>query len=302
MPFIHGQNLHDLVQSFCHDGQTNTDPVRGAHHPEATELRATLTGGATEDGARPSESSVTGAVRLGNLRTPGTPAYHRAVAAVGVQAARGLAYAHSLGVLHRDVKPSNLLLDGSGIVRLTDFGLAKLEGEESLTQTGDVIGTLRYMAPERFAGQCDALSDVYGLGMTLYELLTLRPAYDETDRARLLDRIRNSAPESPRALRPDVPRDLETIVLKAIDPLPRARYRSAVALADDLQRYLDNRPIAARPPWWWDRTFKWARRSPAIAALCAALVLAVGTLLTDEQEVLAPLTGWDPGQGRRPIA
>ncbi len=268
MQFIQGHNLDKLLRSLRCEESAATDPT------------VPPTGRSTDAGANSAqEASGAGAVRWVDLRAPGSLSYYRAIAALGVHAAQGLAYAHSLGVLHRDIKPSNLLLDSSGIVLLTDFGLAKVEGDESLTNAGDVVGTLRYMAPERFDGRCDARSDVYGLGMTLYELLTQRPAFDETERAQLLDRIRNGAPAPPRSLRPDLPRDLETIVLKAIDPIPGTRYQTAGTLADDLQCYLENRPITARPPWWWDRVHKWARRRPGIAALAATLALTVGTLL-----------------------
>src|SRR5207248_4560684 len=124
--------------------------------------------------------------------------------------------AHGQGVLHRDIKPSNLLLDLHGTVWVTDFGLAKTDATEPLTHTGDVVGTLRYMAPERFDGWSDPRSDVYGLGMTLYELLTLRPAYDAATRARLIEQVLHEPPPPPRKVDPTVPRDLETVVLKAI--------------------------------------------------------------------------------------
>src|SRR5262249_15317412 len=114
--------------------------------------------------------------------------YYRSVARVGLQVAEARAYAHSQGILHRDIKPSNLLLDGAGTVWVTDFGLAKAEGSGALTQTGDVVGTLRYMAPERFEGWSDPRSDIYSLGVTLYELVTLHPLFDEPNRAKLLKR------------------------------------------------------------------------------------------------------------------
>src|SRR5262249_22444959 len=113
--------------------------------------------------------------------------YYRSVARIALQVAEALAYAHRQGVLHRDVKPSNLLLDTQGIVWITDFGLAKAEGSDDLTHTGDVVGTIRFMAPERFDGRSLPQSDVYSLGLTLYELLTLRPAFDDTNKARLVE-------------------------------------------------------------------------------------------------------------------
>src|SRR4051794_36196715 len=141
----------------------------------------------------------------------------QSVARIGMQVADALAYAASQGILHRDIKPSNLLLDETGDVWVTDFGLAKAESDgDNLTHSGDIVGTLRYMAPERFNGQGDLRSDVYSLGLTLYELLTLRPAFDATDRHRLVKQVMHHEPVRPRKLNPGVPRDLETVVLKAV--------------------------------------------------------------------------------------
>src|SRR5262249_10895221 len=167
------------------------------------------------------------------------------VAQIGGQAAQGLAYAHARGILHRDIKPSNLLLDTQGVVWITDFGLAKA-GDDGLTQTGDILGTLRYMAPERFRGEGDARADVYALGLTLYELLILRPAFNAPDRLKLIEQIKTEDPPRPRTLDPRIPRDLETIVLKAIDKAPQGRYSSADALGEDLRRFLADEPIRAR--------------------------------------------------------
>ena len=172
--------------------------------------------------------------------------FFRSVAQIGRQAAQGLAYAHARGIVHRDIKPSNLLLDIAGIVWITDFGLAKA-GDDGLTATGDILGTLRYMAPERFRGEGDGRADIYALGLTLYELLTLRPAFDSSDRLKLIDQIQTEEPARPRSLDHRIPRDLETIVLKAIDKEPGRRYASADAMAEDLRRFLDDEAILARP-------------------------------------------------------
>ena len=144
------------------------------------------------------------------------------MARVGIQVAEALQYAHSQGILHRDIKPSNLLLDLKGTVWVTDFGLAKAVDEADLTHPGDVVGTLRYMPPERFRNQSDARSDLYSLGLTLYELLTLRSAFDESNRERLIHQLTRAEPRPPSQLNPQIPRDLETIVLKAIDREPGA--------------------------------------------------------------------------------
>ena len=154
-------------------------------------------------------------------------AYWQSVARVGVQVAEALAYASSQGILHRDIKPSNLLLDAQGTVWVTDFGLAKAADSEDLTHTGDIVGTLRYMAPERFGGSCDVRSDLYALGLTLYELLTLQPAFAETDRNKLLQQVMHDDPPPPRKLSLHVPRNLETVVLKATARVPEQRYPDA---------------------------------------------------------------------------
>src|SRR5262249_33789384 len=155
------------------------------------------------------------------------PTYWQSVARLGVQVADALQHAHSQGVLHRDIKPSNLLLDAHGTVWVTDFGLAKADDQPNLTHIGDILGTLRYMPPEAFEGQTDPRSDVYSLGLTLYELLALRPAFDEKDRHKLIKQVTTA--EAPRldTLDPSIPRDLVTIVQKATNREPGRRYATA---------------------------------------------------------------------------
>jgi WD40 repeat protein len=199
--------------------------------------------------------------------------YCRSVAQVGVQVADALAYAHKQGILHRDIKPSNLLLDPQGTVWITDFGLAKTEGSGDLTTTGDMVGTVRYMAPERFQGQADPRSDVYSLGITLYEMLTLRPAFADANRARLVERVRQEEPPRLRALDPHILRDLETIVLKALAKEPTHRYSSAQAMAEDLRRFLNKEPVQARPVGQVERVWRWSKRNPALAGMSAAVLL-----------------------------
>ncbi len=204
--------------------------------------------------------------------------FFQSVAQIGRQAAQGLAHAHSRGIVHRDIKPSNLLLDTDGVVWITDFGLAKAD-DDGLTQTGDILGTLRYMSPERFRGQGDARADLYALGMTLYELLTLRPAYDASDRLKLIEQIKNQEPPRPRSIDVRIPRDLETIVLKAMEKDPESRYATAGAMAEDLRRFLADEPIQARRVSASERYWRWARRNPAIATLGGVLT-AVLVLVT----------------------
>jgi serine/threonine protein kinase len=198
--------------------------------------------------------------------------YCRNVARLGSQVAEALAYAHGRGIVHRDIKPSNLLLDSAGIVWVSDFGLAKTQ-EQALTETGDLVGTVRYMAPERFQGVCDARADVYALGLTLYELLLLRPVFDAPDRLRLMDQIGHQEPARPRVVDSRIPRDLETILMKAIEKDPRRRYASAEALEEDLRRYLADEPIQARRIGPLERLGRWGRRNPLVASLSAAVVV-----------------------------
>src|SRR5262249_52857777 len=150
--------------------------------------------------------------------------YWESVARIGVQVAGALAYAHKQGVLHRDIKPGNLLLDLDGIVWVTDFGLAKADDSDNLTRTGDLLGTLRYMPPEAFEGKSDVRSDIYSLGLTLFELVALRPAYEERDRHKMIKQVTTGDPPRLRKLRNDAPRDLVTIIEKAVDRDPARRY------------------------------------------------------------------------------
>jgi serine/threonine protein kinase/Tfp pilus assembly protein PilF len=223
----------------------------------------------------PAASSPSGSAPTSGLLADPHGPFAQRVAQLGIQVAEALEYAAAQGVLHRDVKPSNLLLDVFGTVWLTDFGLAKAAGTPDLTRPGDLLGTLRYMAPERFDGRADVRSDVYALGLTLYELLALRPAFAAQDQAELIRQI--SAAEVPRLDRLDrrPPRDLVTIVHKAMAREPAARYQSAAALAEDLRRFVENRSIVARRASLAEQTWRWCRRNPTVAGLLAALLALV---------------------------
>jgi serine/threonine protein kinase len=222
---------------------------------------------------------------LSTERSAGSRRYFDWVANVGRQAALALERAHSVGIVHRDVKPANLLLDRDGQVWVTDFGLAQMAGDAGLTLTGELVGTLRYASPEQVLarrGVVDHRSDVYSLGATLYELLTLRPIFEATDRNELLRRIADDEPRLPRSLHAAVPRELETVVLKALGKEPSERYPTARELADDLQRFLDNRPVAARRPTAVEHLRKLARRHPSLvgAGLVVLVLLTVGSLVS----------------------
>jgi WD40 repeat protein len=199
--------------------------------------------------------------------------YWHGVAKIGIQVADALHYAHDHGILHRDIKPSNLLLDTKGTIWVTDFGLAKADDQKNLTQEGDVLGTVRYMAPEAFLGKTDARSDIYALGLTLYELLALRPAFSASERHELYSQVRRG--ESPRLdkLDPNLPKDLVTIVQKALEPEPKHRYRKAEELAADLDRFLRDEPIRARRTSLLERLFRWSRRNKPLAGSIATAFL-----------------------------
>jgi WD40 repeat protein/serine/threonine protein kinase len=211
----------------------------------------------------------------------------REIARVVAQIAHGLDSAHHAGLIHRDVKPTNILIErGSGRPKLTDFGLARESGNSGLTREGVLAGTPTYMSPEQVRADpsLDRRTDIYSLGATLYEALVGRPPFTGPTLG-VLRRIVEDDPIAPRRLDDTIPRDLETICLKAMAREPARRYQTARDLADDLERCLDGRPISARPVSRWEQAVKWARRRPAVAALLAAVVAvtAVGFVLVSWQ-------------------
>jgi WD40 repeat protein/predicted Ser/Thr protein kinase len=204
------------------------------------------------------------------------PVPNRQAAAYLEPVARALHHVHGCGVLHRDIKPGNILVDAHDRAFLTDFGLARLvEASGQFTHTGEWLGTPSYMSPEQASDstRVTAASDVYSLGATLYALLTGRPPFQAATTMETLDQVKHRDPVPPRQLNEAVHLDLNTICLKCLEKEPGKRYASAEALADDLGRFLAGRPIVARPVRIWGRLWKWARRRPAVASMSAAVVL-----------------------------
>src|SRR5437588_1388238 len=211
--------------------------------------------------------------------------------------ARTVHYAHEHGILHRDIKPGNILLDTKGEAHLTDFGLARLvESESSVTHTLDVLGTPSYMAPEQAIGNNAAVSsttDVYGLGAVLYQLLTSQPPFAGGATYETIKLLLDTEPKKPRLLNPKIDRDLSTICLKCLDKDPERRYPSALALAEDLERWLKHEPILARRTGVFARGGKWVRRNPTSTLLVASLVglaAAAGWIISKSELVRHPVT------------
>ncbi len=272
MQFIDGQTLAALIRQLRRMAAAKAAPAGEVTVPH-------VPGAGADDADAGAETPLAAALSTG--RAGRGREYYRAVARWGAQAAEALDYAHQVGVVHRDVKPANLMVENRGQLWVTDFGLARIQTEASLTATGDLVGTLRYMSPEQALAKrvpIDHRTDVYSLGATLYELLTLRPLFGGTDRQELLRQIAFEEPVPLRRLNAGVPAELEIIVLKALEKNPQERYAMAQDLADDLRRWMDDRPIQARRPPLLRRLLKWARRHRPLVGAAAALLLASALL------------------------
>jgi serine/threonine protein kinase len=294
MQLIEGQSLAQVIEQLRAGSKE-----RGAGSKPTKLHTGYLLGGsqllADESEIRYPQSEIDTApiAAVPTLHAPGSslPAYSsrdyfRTVAQLGIQAAEALDHAHENGILHRDIKPANLMVDDTGKLWITDFGLARMEADAGITMTGDVLGTLRYMSPEQALAKravLDHRSDIYSLGITLYELLTLQPAFTGDGRQELLRSIAFDEPRRPRQLNPHIPQDLETVVLKAMEKEPTDRYTTAKELASDMKAFLEHRPITARKTSLVLRARKWLRRHrPAVVGSTAALLLAlvVGTVVS----------------------
>jgi eukaryotic-like serine/threonine-protein kinase len=270
LQFVDGRTLADLIRERRGQPVGPAEETRTAVFAAADTTVSQSEPQAAAPPARPEKGSAPS-------RTPVDTAYARRVAEWGIQAAEALEHAHTLGVVHRDIKPGNLLMDARGHLWVADFGLARVSADPGMTETGALLGTPRYMSPEQAAaahGLVDHRSDVYSLGATLYELLTLEPAVGGRDRAEVLKNISLSDPTAPRRLAPEIPRDLETVVLKCLAKEPRDRYQSAAALAADLRRWQEHKPLLAKRESRLGRARRWCRRNPAMAALAAVILLA----------------------------
>jgi serine/threonine protein kinase/Flp pilus assembly protein TadD len=303
MQYIEGQTLAEVIEELRERAGWRGHPGGAARlAPELTP--AIASGGRSSDlqptgpytppprpaGAPPAE---TGSHSAGGISTAGSttsPAFFRSAARMGIQAAEALEHAHQLGIVHRDIKPGNVLVDASGNVWITDFGLAHCQSQIELTMTGDLLGTMRYMSPEQALAKrvpVDHRTDVYSLGVTLYELVTLERAFNGRDRQEVLQQIAFEEPKSPSRINRAVPRELEVIILKAMAKNPAERFATAQEMADDLRRFLEDKPIRARRPTLVQRARKWARRHPSIV-WAAALVLLMAAGLS----VLSSLLIW----------
>jgi serine/threonine protein kinase len=295
MQYVPGQSLEMALQELRQetaaaaigDGTPRVaSPAAGSGLTAHTVGQASGGVGAREFGERETETFAAYSTKA-STRSRG---YCQSVARLMIQAADAIQHAHEYGVIHRDVKPSNLLLDRSGKLWVTDFGLARMQSDSGVTMTGDVVGTLRYMSPEQAAGataMVDARADVYSLGATLYELLTLRPPHAGDNRQSMLRQIETREPTPPRAINASIPLDLETITLRAMAKSREERYPSAKALASDLRAFLEGRPTVAQRPTALDRAAKWALRHRRAVSVAAGVLLVLAVVSVSAAVMIA---------------
>jgi serine/threonine protein kinase len=271
MQYIEGQTLAQAIADLRAQNSGSRAPEKA---PPPTVAYAPARAGREATNSLPPVAADTKPVAmLSTEKSIRSREYFRGVARIGIQASEALHHAHEQGIIHRDIKPANLLLDVRNNVWITDFGLAHMRSQVELTMTGDVLGTLRYMSPEQALARrvpVDHRTDIYSLGATLYELLTLEPAFGGRDRQELLRQITFDEPRPPGQINKAIPSELETIVRKAMEKEVADRYATAQELADDLERFLMDKPIRARRPTLVQRLCKFVRRHSAITATAGA--------------------------------
>ncbi len=277
MELIAGQPLNELIKTFAQHRISTASPARMAAliHEGTTGTPAEALADDVDRSSASSSSSAIPSSSSGRSR-----AYYQQVARWMADAADALDYAHGQGIIHRDIKPGNLILSADGRIMLTDFGLAKSSDEESVTITGSLIGTIRYLSPEQAMAKrihVDHRTDIYSLGATMYELLTLQPVFPGNDDKQILSAIITRDPIPPRRISVHVPAELETICQKTLEKAPDARYATARDLAEDLRRYLNDLPIAAKRPGPIRRSIKFAKRHRAMVISVTAAVLLATT-------------------------
>jgi serine/threonine protein kinase/Tfp pilus assembly protein PilF len=305
MQFIEGQTLASIIADLRAQAQRAEKPTdersmaaaeapavpveeQAAQEPPAVDSWATVAGVVGEPPVSLASSPTHAIAGISTEPSTRDARFYQCVATLGIQAAEALEHAHALGVIHRDIKPANLMVQSEAAetgpkfrVWVTDFGLAHCQNQVGLTVTGDLMGTLRYMSPEQALAKrvlIDHRTDIYSLGVTLYELLTLEPVFPGRDRQELLRQIAFEEPRPPRRWNKNIPAELETVVRKAMEKEPANRYLTAQDLADDLERFLEDKPIRAKRPTWIQQVRKWQRRHRTIvviSGLAALLILIV---------------------------
>jgi len=312
MRYVEGQTLAAVIEGLKDDVRSTKDESKRLTPRDDQCSRHTPCAG--QPHTECADYTDTFAAVLSTLRTTKPRDFFCTVAELGIQAAEALDHAHQMGIVHRDIKPSNLMIEvrsaecgargaecgvrserhselaanselrtPNSKLYITDFGLAHIESDATLTMTGDLLGTLRYMSPEQALGKrmvVDHRTDIYSLGITLYELLTSRPAFDGINREEVLHQIASKEPTSPRKLNAAIPLDLETVIRKAIEKNSHDRYQTARDLADDLRRYLKDEPIRAKAPGAILRVRKWSRRHKEFVAAAALILVLISIVST----------------------
>jgi serine/threonine protein kinase len=274
MPFVDGINLASLVDSL-------RSRVASGHRTYLTDLDLTVPANVLSVGADNVDEPMvepSGRIDQSNITRDGS--YYRRIAEIAVQICDALRHAYQHGIIHRDIKPSNVMIDTNRHIWVMDYGLVHLVDDENLTETGELLGTLRYLAPERLRGIHTIQGDLFGLGMVMYELISLTTAFDASSRQHLQHQIMTSQPIFISKIDRQVPRDLATIVTKAISPDPLKRYAEPGELLTDLELFLEDRPIASRRARWTEHTWSWCRRNPAVASLLSCIVVLLITIAT----------------------